>query len=524
MSAETRWAALALGLAIAVYLVASLSYLTVFPPVGEDEPWIAAAPFKLATQGTYGSDLFTGYYGIDKHDYQRMPLYPMLEAATFWLFGMGVLQMRLLSVVLGLALLLVVCAVGRFIGGDRVGVIASVLMVAQRITGGSNQIGILLLDRARIARNDIAVPVFGLLAWLLFERAEAKRSPVLYVGSGILIGCASLSHLYGGFWLVAVLFVLITRRSWRESWTPVSLIVVGLVVTWVPWLMFIASGWSDYFGQQRTVASRFQLTDLEFYLANILSAEGPIGLEWAWRTLSDLSWTRAGTWFMVAGVPTAIVLVARQGRQSPIATVGEIFVVQLLLFLVLIRVKHINYMIALWPMAALLLAWLLVSLWDRRHLAPRLAAAILVVWIVAEGTARLVATARVAATMMPAEFYADQIANCIPPGSRVLGFQHYWVGRLRQFPYRTWHVPLNMTHPAYHDPRLRFDEALDQVGPDVILVDRHIRDLLHQTRDPESEYHYVSLGFDQYTQRHPLEPLCVVRDRTYGTMEVYRVR
>jgi hypothetical protein len=47
----------------------SFSYLDVFPPVGEDEPWIAGAPYKLATQGTYGSDLFSGYYGVDWHNY-----------------------------------------------------------------------------------------------------------------------------------------------------------------------------------------------------------------------------------------------------------------------------------------------------------------------------------------------------------------------------------------------------------------------------------------------------------------------
>jgi hypothetical protein len=41
------------------------------------------------------------------------------------------------------------------------------------------------------------------------------------------------------------------------------------------------------------------------------------------------------------------------------------------LFVVVLEVKSINYMIALWPLAALLQAWLAVSLWDRRHAAVR---------------------------------------------------------------------------------------------------------------------------------------------------------
>ena len=59
-----------------LYLAVSLDRLSVFPAVGEDEPWIAAAPYKLASEGVYGSDLFAGYYGVDRHNYQHMPLYP----------------------------------------------------------------------------------------------------------------------------------------------------------------------------------------------------------------------------------------------------------------------------------------------------------------------------------------------------------------------------------------------------------------------------------------------------------------
>src|SRR5919107_321497 len=73
-----------------VFLVLSFDHLSVFPPVGEDEPWIAAAPYKLATQGVYGSDLFTGYYGSEHHNYQHMPLYPLLQAGIFKVVGVGV--------------------------------------------------------------------------------------------------------------------------------------------------------------------------------------------------------------------------------------------------------------------------------------------------------------------------------------------------------------------------------------------------------------------------------------------------
>ena len=81
-------------LGLVAYLLVSLDHLTVFPPIGEDEPWLAAAPYKLATQGVFGSDLFTGYYGMERHFYEQMPVYQLAQSAIFKLFGVGVLQMR----------------------------------------------------------------------------------------------------------------------------------------------------------------------------------------------------------------------------------------------------------------------------------------------------------------------------------------------------------------------------------------------------------------------------------------------
>ena len=121
--------------AIVLYLGISLDHLSVFPRVGEDEPWIAAAPYKLATEGVYGSDLFTGYYGVERHNYQQMPLYPLLEAGVFKAFGVGVLQMRALPVAFGFFLLIVVFAVGREAADERVGALAVVLLVALRVAG-----------------------------------------------------------------------------------------------------------------------------------------------------------------------------------------------------------------------------------------------------------------------------------------------------------------------------------------------------------------------------------------------------
>ena len=71
-----------------LYLVISLHNLTIVPPVYEDEPWQASTGWKLATQGVFGSDMFTGFYGMEKRHYWFMPVHPLLLAATFRVAGL----------------------------------------------------------------------------------------------------------------------------------------------------------------------------------------------------------------------------------------------------------------------------------------------------------------------------------------------------------------------------------------------------------------------------------------------------
>src|SRR5262245_9729195 len=83
------------------YGLATLPYLDNFPHPTQDEAQIAAPGYKLATQGVYGQDLYTGYYHSEQYVYEFMPLHPLLLALCFKLFGMGMWQARLVSTVCG---------------------------------------------------------------------------------------------------------------------------------------------------------------------------------------------------------------------------------------------------------------------------------------------------------------------------------------------------------------------------------------------------------------------------------------
>jgi len=166
----------ALGALLAYFVATSVRHVDVVPPVFEDEPWFASTGFKLATDGVFGSDVFTGFYGMERRYYAFMPVAPMLLAAAFRLFGFGLVQLRLESVALGAMTLALTYALGRRLFGHAVGVVAVAFLVLVR-TDAVTRIaptGILFLDAPRIGRYDMPTPVFGLAALLAYVSARDR--------------------------------------------------------------------------------------------------------------------------------------------------------------------------------------------------------------------------------------------------------------------------------------------------------------------------------------------------------------
>jgi hypothetical protein len=152
----------------------------------------------------------------------------------------------------------------------------------------------------------------------------------------------------------------------------------------------------------------------------------------------------------------------------------------------------------------------------------RLALLVLLGLIVAEGTTRIAHAWRNARHATPYGRYEADVASCIPPGSLVLGLQHYWLGLL-QYSYRTWLLPIDLASPLYYHESMSLDQALERVNPAVILVDRYIDDLMTKAMDPQDPNHRLYVGFEAFKARRHAKLSCVIRDHTYGTMQIYWV-
>ena len=58
----------ALTVLLAWFMIATVPYLGHYPTIEAAQMGIAAPAYKLATQGTYGNDLYTGFYRTEKYN------------------------------------------------------------------------------------------------------------------------------------------------------------------------------------------------------------------------------------------------------------------------------------------------------------------------------------------------------------------------------------------------------------------------------------------------------------------------
>jgi 4-amino-4-deoxy-L-arabinose transferase-like glycosyltransferase len=510
-----------------LFVAVSFTAIGTWPPVGEDESWTAAAPYKLATEGVYASDLFAGYYGSEQGLYHLNPLYHLMLAGVFKLAGAGVVQMRLLPVLFGLIVLLLVYHISRTLFGQREAMAAVGLLLLLRLVAPEYGTGIPLFDIAHINRPDIAVPAFGLAAFAIFLSAEQFGQSWRYLVCGLLIGLASLAHLYGAFWLPALLAVLVLRHGLRWPLRLATVVMVaGFVVPWIPVLLWLASGWDSFIGQSRLVGARFDLLSPGFFLHNLLYEYQRFGTLHLLKSDGSIDWFRPGAWGTIIGTPVALAVTLRHNRitrsDAPVM-LAVVLIVQAVLFALLISIKFFNYFIALWPLVVITLAWLGVYLWNRwQQQSVRGFLIVLLVAIGIEGTMRIVEEQRRASEATPYNDYEERIATHLPVRARVIGLNRYWLG-LRDYDYRSWLVPILFSDSLYTQRPVTLDSALEDIAPDILLIDRDMRSYFDEIADPANPRHNDHIELERYMKRHAARQEAVVDDKTYGRMEIIRL-
>ena len=511
-SVALEWQPVSVALAAGiVFLMIGLRHLDAVPQAYEDEPWQASTAYRLMTQGVFGSDLFAGFHDMDQRYSGFMPLHPLLLAGVFRVLGPGLAQMRLETVTLTAITLVLTFALGARLFGAWVGAVALAVLVLVRWTGLTyvQLSGIPLVDFARIGRYDPLVPVLGLSALHVYLSARARPPDArLYVGAGLLAGLAGLAHVYGLFWVPALLLLAL----WDARPKQLGWIVLGSVLPWLPYAAYVLSDLPDWRGQTAIYASRFELLNPGWYRDNLLNEYhrygpglGAPGIGWL---------ARPGFWGVLVALPASLLALARRAIFGADAAARAILLPGLLfpaLFALFITLKLVNYTLIELPLFAVAMAWGLVRLWPRRGW-PRLIAAAFGAAVLLEGGGALARVEQAASTMTPYPTFVSEIRGQLPSGARVLGLHTYWLG-LQDFDYRSFLVPLNLA-----DEGLPLDQALSRVAPDVVLLDARMRAYFDQP-DVGADHD----RFYGWLAAHAGRVIARIDDPTYGLMEIWKL-
>ncbi len=514
------------------YLVATLPNLSNYPLLGWAQMGIAAPAHSLAEEGVYGNPLFTGFHRSELRNYEYMPAYPLLVACAYELFGLGVWQARVVSVLCGWLTVMLIYLLGRQLYGSRVGLIAAILAVTLRLGLLAGTSGVALLDFARLIRYDILVPVGVLAACCCFVAAMRQPRPRLaalgFLASGLFAGLATLAHVYGVFILVVLAGILWWQRSLRvlRSTAPYW-IAAGWLIAMLPWILYVLQDTEAYLGQMSRHENRFDVFDPGFYWRNLSREIWRYGA-WSGGSLeAAFLRPRVGLWVVLMGIPASTILLLRSLRSRPVKDLLSdrilflAFPVLQLCLALFIAFKRYYYTLLVLPFLILQLAYL-ADLFQRRVSrrggVARFVLPTLLVLIVAESAAGIAGRHRVASQTTPYLEISKKIAEVIPAGSRVLITQPWWLG-LTHFGHETL-FSVNLLF-LYRDQPI--DEIMGRLDPDIVVIEEYFLEGRstdpRATGNPEARRSFQDLA--GYLARHCSREVARIPDLDYGTIGVY---
>jgi hypothetical protein len=516
--------------ALLLFWLIGLRHLADVPRAYEDEAWIASTGYKLATAGVFGTDIQGGFFGMHTHYFGFMPLFPLIESVVFRLAGVSLWSSRLTSLSLGTLTLALTFELGRRLYGAPIGLLAVAGLLLASTAGLTvyRPTGILMLDLARMARYDIAVPVFGLAAALALGRAPfsgGRRALAWAALAGALGGLAGLAHVYGWFWLAALGAAVVYLGGQRRARRWVALMAGGLALgaalTIGPYLVYVIMAWSNFVGQMGEYGDRMELGNLSWYAANLINEFHRYG-----PGLGQSGWLRPGLWLVVALAPVGLLLTLRRARTTLLAATAAAALVLLpALLALLITSKVANYLLLYLPVAAVALAGAAARLWQvaqrRGWRWLRVGLLLAGVWAAAEGVGQWQRLDVVAAANTPFVTYLSRVRAVVDEAAAplrvpvVLGLHTYWYGFV-DLPFSTWYYPLAQARTPVPGGAVPVTVTLNDLAPDVVLVDARMRLMLTAEGAEQGAVAEINTWLaDNYTVAGAVD------DATYGRMEVY---
>jgi len=215
-----------------------------------DEGWFSDPAWNLMHRGVLGNSILdptasfreVNLAGIDRHAYWIMPLYVLAQVPWYKLAGFGLMQMRLLSALWGLPLLLAWWFILSRLAPDPAVAPLAVTFLAVDFN---------VINAASAGRMDMMVAALGACGVALFlSRRESSLPQALFLGFAAT-GCACLTHPNAVFFAADVLFLAVYfDRAQLLRWRSLAAMIAPVALALAGWGLYIS-------GDPRLFAAQF---------------------------------------------------------------------------------------------------------------------------------------------------------------------------------------------------------------------------------------------------------------------------
>jgi hypothetical protein len=457
---------------VLAFVIVGASRLDRLPLISGDEPWIAEPGYRFWTEGRFGCDMLAGFFGSERRCVGFMPLFSLLSGGAIAVLGVGLVPMRLTSLLLGTLAVALTFALGRRLASPAHGAWAAFIVALWPIAVAepSYPLGIPLLDAARLARYDIGPAAFGVAAVVVALGGDATRrlrARALVVG--LLVALATLCHVYGIFWLpcAAGAWWVVSRRAWSRS--EGLCLAAGCAAPLMVWFAFATADWPAFVGQHLRNAPRTRLGDVGFYVDNLAN-----GWRRFYALLRAAADGRVVTWvwglLLVAG---AIVAVGDRGRRG-IRFALVCFLSILAGYSLLIQPQRPGYVAAIWPLAAVVAASGVVDAVGALGSRLRIAAVVAILGVAAMGVGATIARLYEAPAAAAYPTLTATLRSRVPAGGKLLTLTAYWPaleGHVREFRAINAGTLMRVRRDLMGPWSLSVADALDAERADHLLLD-----------------------------------------------------
>ncbi len=401
-----------------IFIIVYSFILDKYPYIWCDESWFSNAAFTLVTQGFLGTTIIPDFYNINHITYWQPPVYLLLLAVSFKLFGFGIVQARIVSVMLGFFTVLFTYLLGEELYNKKVGLIGSILLISNPV----------FFFVSRDARMDIAVVCFTLIALYFLLKALKRSKNSYYFYSGLFAMLSLLSHPNGILGILSIILIYCTYKFDFKNFKlnlkleEVKYLFLGPILLLIPYLIYIFMDFSAFTGQIKanilsSAASPLSNIFCECMRYIFLSNFYVINSNWVnfiAILIISMYMTVLGLFYMI------------QNRKSCNKFLIIILLTHLILFTVLISQKNEFWYLALiLPYWSILLTLPLKGKFNPKKIISIVLTILIIVYILSNVFVifNLISTAK----NYNYELIEDTTQKCIPNGSVIAGDTAYWM-------------------------------------------------------------------------------------------------